>query len=44
VQLLSIGFVAWAILLFPLWVLLISVYILVMNLGGRSPAVAKRPV
>jgi MFS family permease len=44
VQLLSIGFVVWAILLFPLWVLLISVYILVMNLGGRSPAVAKRPV
>jgi len=44
VLLLSIGFVAWAILLFPLWVLLISVYILVMNLGGRAPAVAKHPV
>jgi hypothetical protein len=44
VLLLSIGFLDWAILLFPLWVLLISVYILVANLSGRSPAVAKRAV
>jgi hypothetical protein len=44
VLLLSIGFLDWAILLFPLWVLLISVYILVANLGGRSQAVAKRSI
>lgn len=44
VLLLSTGFLAWAILLFPLWVLLISVYILIGNLSGRSPAVAKRAV
>jgi hypothetical protein len=44
VQLLSIGFVAWAILLFPLWVLLISIYILIGNLGRRSPTVAKHSV
>ncbi len=43
VLLLSVGFVAWAILLFPLWVLLISVYILIGNLSGRSPAVAQHP-
>lgn len=29
--LLSVGFVPWAILLFPAWVLLVSVYILVQN-------------
>ena len=44
VLLLSVGFVAWAILLFPLWVLLISIYILIGNLSSRSPAVAQRPV
>jgi hypothetical protein len=43
VLLLSVGFVSWAILLFPLWVLLISIYILIGNLSDRSPAVAQRP-
>jgi hypothetical protein len=43
VLLLSVGFVAWAILLFPLWVLLISIYILIGNLRDRSPAVAQHP-
>jgi len=31
--LLSSGYVSWALLVFPLWVLMISVYILVSNLG-----------
>jgi len=44
VLLLSIGFVAWAIILFPLWVLLISIYILIGNLGSRSQPAAERPV
>jgi hypothetical protein len=44
VLVLSVGFVAWAILLFPLWVLLISIYILIGNLSGRSSAVAQHPV
>ena len=43
VLLLSVGYVAWAILLFPLWVLLISIYILIGNLSGRSAGAARRP-
>jgi hypothetical protein len=31
--LLSLGFFSWAALVFPLWVLLISVHILLANLG-----------
>jgi len=42
--LLSLGFVYWAPLLFPLWVLLVSMYILLVNLKGRgqdsSPAIS----
>ena len=38
VLVLSVGFIAWAILLFPLWVLLISIYILIGNLSSRSPS------
>lgn len=34
--LLSVGFVTWAPLVFPLWVLLISVHILLTNLGGSN--------
>jgi hypothetical protein len=39
--LLSIGFFPWISLVFPAWVLLISVYILIMNLSGspEKPAV-----
>ena len=32
----SLGFFYWAPLVFPLWVLLISVHILVANLGRSS--------
>ena len=32
----SIGFFAWASLVFPLWVFLISVHILIANMGGPS--------
>jgi hypothetical protein len=35
VLLLSIGFIAWVALLFPLWVLLISAYILIENSRTR---------
>jgi hypothetical protein len=39
--LLSIGFISWISLVFPLWTLLISVYILIENLRRRAaPAVA----
>jgi hypothetical protein len=34
--LLVIGFIAWSILLFPLWVLLVSIYILVQNFRGEA--------
>ena len=34
--LLSLGFIYWAPLVFPLWVLLISVYILIVNLRGEK--------
>jgi hypothetical protein len=38
VLLFSLGFLPWAPLVFPLWVLLISVHILLANLGrSRSP-------
>ena len=33
VLLLSSGYISWALLLFPLWVLLISIHILLVNLG-----------
>jgi hypothetical protein len=36
--LLSVGTTEWLLLLFPLWVLLISVYILIENIHGRSAA------
>lgn len=41
----SLGFFYWAPLVFPLWVLLISVYILLVNMrrfGGQDPAAADR--
>jgi hypothetical protein len=39
--LLSIGFISWISLVFPLWVLLISVYILIENFRRKAaPAVA----
>jgi hypothetical protein len=38
----SIGFISWASLVFPLWTLLISVYILVQNLSGKQPALVSR--
>jgi hypothetical protein len=45
VLLLSIGTIDWISLVFPLWVLLISVYILIENMGGQvraaSPAITK---
>jgi len=36
ILLLSVGTVEWIFLVFPLWVLLISVYILIENLRGKS--------
>jgi len=38
VLLLSIGYVSWIALVFPLWVLLISIYILVENYRGKYQA------
>jgi len=38
--LLSVGTIEWIPLVFPLWVLLISLYILSENLHGQSEAVA----
>jgi hypothetical protein len=40
VLLLSIGWVSWIALIFPLWVLLISVYILIENYRGKCEAAA----
>ncbi len=40
VLLLSVGTIEWIPLVFPLWVLLISVYILTQNLHGQSEAAA----
>ena len=40
VLMLSVGFVPWTELLFPLWVLVVSVYILVASLRGRRTAPA----
>jgi hypothetical protein len=40
VLLLSLGKMVWFLLLFPLWVFLISVYILIDNFQGRSLAAA----
>jgi len=34
--LLSVGFLYWVILVFPLWVMLISIHILLTNLGGSD--------
>jgi hypothetical protein len=34
--LLSIGYLSWALLVFPLWVLLVSVHILLANLKPKS--------
>jgi hypothetical protein len=34
--LLGSGFLEWVLLMFPLWVLLVSVYILIENLRGSS--------
>jgi hypothetical protein len=40
ILLFSIGFISWASLVFPLWTLLLSVYILIENLGRKgAPAV-----
>ena len=36
----SIGFISWVAVLFPLWILLLSVYLLVDNLRGRSETAA----
>jgi hypothetical protein len=39
--LLSIGFISWIALVFPLWTLLISVYILIQNYRRKAaPAVS----
>jgi hypothetical protein len=38
--LLSIGFVSWISLVFPLWTLLISVYILIENFRRKAAPVA----
>jgi hypothetical protein len=35
ILLLSVGTVEWILMVFPLWVLLISVYILIENLRGK---------
>jgi hypothetical protein len=40
VLLLNVGMIQWSLLVFPLWVLLISVYILIDNFRGQ-PKVAK---
>jgi len=40
VLLLSVGTIQWIPLFFPLWVLLISVYMLAQNLHGQSEAAA----
>jgi hypothetical protein len=40
---LNIGFVEWAIVVLPLWVLLISVYILIENYRGKPEAVPAGP-
>ena len=40
VLLVSIGFISWVAVLFPLWILLLSVYLLVDNLRGRSETAA----
>jgi hypothetical protein len=34
----SIGYISWAALVFPLWTLLVSVYILIENYRGRRGA------
>jgi hypothetical protein len=40
ILLFSLGFISWASLVFPLWTLLLSVYILIENLGRKgAPAV-----
>ena len=36
-------YVEWIIMVFPLWVLLISIYILIDNLGASSQSVARSP-
>lgn len=40
ILLLSVGIIEWILLVFPLWVLLISVYILIDNLRRQSEAAA----
>ena len=35
ILLLSVGRIEWILMVFPLWVLLISVYILIENLRGK---------
>jgi hypothetical protein len=39
--LLSVGFLYWVILVFPLWVLLISIHILLTNLGNTDSELAE---
>jgi predicted RND superfamily exporter protein len=41
VLLLSVGTIRWIPLVFPIWVLVISVYILTQNLHGQSEAAAQ---
>jgi hypothetical protein len=43
VLLVSIGYITWAAVLFPLWILLLSVYLLVDNLRRRSDTVTTDP-
>jgi hypothetical protein len=42
ILLLSVGTIEWIPLVFPLWVLLISAYILTENLHGQSETIAQR--
>jgi hypothetical protein len=43
ILLLSIGFVDWILIVFPLWVLMISIYILIANMGRAQAAPAVKP-
>jgi len=43
VLLLSIGLAIWVILIFPAWVLVISIYFLIINLRDRSDEVVSEP-
>ena len=44
ILLLSTGLIDWILIVFPLWVLLISVYILLVNMRRSEPAQVSQPV